>query len=459
MKKRILAFTSLALLAAGAAQAADAPNGLLYEALGSPPNWKISGSFRIRMEGIGGQFRPNLPDGDRFLSLRTTLFAEYDTGPVRIGGELFDSRGYLEKHRTSVGTTEINTFELGQAYLGFDLDSALGLRTTSTVTVGRFTMDEGSRRLIARNQFRNTINAFTGLRFDWQDAGGDTVRLFYTLPHTRLPNEAGKIRDNDAEWDRESLHLRFFGGSFTKANVLDGTLQLYAYRLYESDTARFPTRNRRLITPGARLARAPAAGRIDWDFEGVYQTGHVRNTAGAADTKDLSVSAYFFHAEFGKTFRLPWSPRLTLQYDQASGDRSGRNTYNRFDTLFGARRGEYGPTSLYGAVQRANIRAPALRLEITPDKRWDAFAAYRPMWLLTATDSFAATGVRDAGGDSGKFAGHQIEARVRYWVVPKRARLDMGATYLIKGRFLRNAPNAPDAGDTTYGYMDLTFTF
>jgi hypothetical protein len=110
-------------------------------------------------------------------------------------------------------------------------------------------------------------------------------------------------------------------------------------------------------------------------------------------------------------------------------------------------------------VQRANLRSPAIRLEVTPDPRWDAFVAYRRLWLDNAKDSFASTGVRDATGRSGRDAGGQVEARVRFWVVPKAVRLEGGAAILNKGRFLEAAPNAPKDGDSRYGYVDLTFTF
>lgn len=435
---------------------ADTP---LPEAVGAPDNLKLSGTFRIRIEGIDNQFRPaRIAESDAFVSMRTTLFAEYDAHPVKIGAELFDSRGYVEKKTSSVGTTEINAFELGQAYIGADLGNALGKGTTSSLTVGRFTMDIGSRRLVARNQFRNTINSFTGVRFDWQDAGKDTLRLFWTMPQYRLPDQTAQIQDNDVKWDRESTDLQVFGGSFSKAGVFGGTLEIYGYGLTERDSPKLQTRNRHLFTPGVRLARGAKPGRFDYDFEGICQTGHERATTGAADRTDLDVSAYFVHAEVGRSFTGSWSPRVALQYDRASGD-GPSSSYNRFDTLFGARRGEYGPTSLYGAVQRANLSSPGVRLEVTPDKRWDGFVAYRALWLENATDSFASTGVRDRTGRSGTFAGHQVEARVRYWVIPKIARLDGGVAYLFKGSFLQNAPNAPDDGDTRYGYLDLTFSF
>ena len=441
------------------AQSDGAPKNPLHELVGAPDNLKLSGTLRIRMEGIEGQFRPApTAQGDRLLSLRTTLFAEYDAEPVKIGAELLDSRGYLEKANSSVGTTEINPLELGQAYLGVELGGTLGENTRSRVTAGRFTMDIGSRRLVARNHFRNTVNAFTGIRLDWEDSAKDSFRLFWTMPHHRLPDETDRIRDNAAAWDRESSDLQFFGGSFTKAGVFGGTMEIYGYGLAERDSPQLQTRDRRLFTPGVRFARGPRPGKFDYDLEGIYQTGRTRATTAVTDVTNRSVSAYFVHAEVGRSFAGAWSARVALQYDRASGD-GPSDSYNRFDTLFGARRSEYGPTSIYGAVQRANLSSPGIRLEATPGKRWDAYLAYRALWLVDAADSFATAGVRDRDGRSGTFAGHQLEGRARYWVLPQVARLDAGFALLFKGRFLNEAPNAPAGGDTRYGYLDLTFAF
>ena len=437
-------------LTAGRAAAADT----LYAALGSPDAWKISGSFRVREEAIANQFRPApAATNDRFLSLRTTLFAEYHRGPMRLGAELFDSRGHGERRTSSVSTTEVNAFELGQAYVSLDLDSS-----GDAVSVGRFTMDDGSRRLVARNQFRNAINSFTGARFDWRGEHA-TGRLFWTMPQVRRPDDLDGIRGNAVRWDRESPDLQFFGGSYTRRLASGASLEIYGYGLQERDSARLATRNRRLFTPGVRLYRTPRAGLVDYDLEGVYQTGHARGSSKPTDTRDLKVEAWFVHAEMGRTLGGAWTPRLALQYDQASGDRGEAGRYSRFDTLFGARRGEYGPTSLWGAVQRANLRSPGVRLEVTPGPRWDAAAAVRGLWLESATDSFAATGVRDSSGRSGRFAGTQVEARARYWIEPGAVRLEGGAAWLFKERFLTQAPNARPDGDARYGYLDLTFTF
>src|SRR3546814_4960554 len=90
------------------------------------------------------------------------------------------------------------------------------------------------------------------------------------------------------------------------------------------------------------------------------------------DAAKLDVSAYFVHAEVGYQFKAPWSPRVSVEYDLASGDKRGRN-YGRFDSLYGPRRSDFGPTGIYGPLGRNNISSPGVRLEVKPDKRWDGF--------------------------------------------------------------------------------------
>ncbi len=454
---------SVALLAAVLAAVPAAAQALLHKALGAPDNLIITGLFRSRFDAIDGQFRPEpFEASGAMVSLRFVLFAEYDTGPVRIGAEFNDSRAYLEGDRSSVSNAEVNVFNLTQVYLGFDLDDALGEGTTSTLAVGRITMDFGSRRLIGRNQFRNTVNTFTGARFDWRGAGtaagADVATLFWTMPVTRLPRDPRRVADNEFEADAQVLNTQFFGASYTKAGLLGGTAQLFTLALLENDAEDLETLDRHLLTTGLRLLRPPGRGRFDHDVEVVYQFG-TRGSLIPSNAPRQDVSAWFFHLESGYTFAAAWLPRVVLQLDYATGDRDDPNSFNGFDTLFGVRRGEYGPASLYGPLGRTNIISPALRLEATPSPRWDGFLVWRPLWLESATAVFAFTGVRDPSGAAGSWAGHQIEGRVRYWLVPDLIRLDGGLAYLAKSDFFRLAPNGRDDGNTRYGYLDISFLF
>jgi hypothetical protein len=170
------------------------------------------------------------------------------------------------------------------------------------------------------------------------------------------------------------------------------------------------------------------------------------------------VAASFIHADLGYSIPGPWKPRLSVEYDRASGDQRG-GKFGRFDTLYGMRRADLAPSGLYSALARTNIETVGLRIESTPSKRVDWFAVYRPVWLAAREDSFSSTGVRDPAGRSGRFAGNQVEARIRYWLVPTRLRFEFDGLLLAKGRFLKEAPAAPPGGWSRYGSFNLTASF
>jgi hypothetical protein len=448
---------ALALLASPAHADSNDKPWTLEDAIGNPDGLKISASIRARFETLHNQFRPGLDRNDDLLTFQTDIAVEYDGGPIRIGGELIDSRAYDGGPGSAVSTGEVNALEPVQAYIGADFGSVLGKGTTSTLDAGRFTLNLGSARLVGRNNFRNTTNAFTGVKFEWHGAAKERLVLFYTYPQQRLPSDKAGILDNRIVWDHEGSDQVFWGGFFNKPKIVGTTgLDLYFYALDEHDRPGQATRDRHLFTPGARFYRQPAPGKLDYEFEYAYQFGHV-STSTAPGAPRVNVSAQTLHADLGYQFAAPWQPRLSIEYDLATGDKPGGD-YGRFDSLFGTRRSDWGPSAIYGPLGRSNISSPGFRLEVKPSKRLDAFVGYRAAWLDSATDSFASTGVKDSIGSSGKFAGHQIEARARYWLIPKMLRWEAGGAVLFDGRFLRTAPNANGFGDTVYGYTDITLT-
>lgn len=413
---------------------------------------EISGSVRARVEAIDGQFRPDAADAAALL-LRTLIKLEYATGPLTFGGELQDSRVYVSRQPASIGTTEVDSVEPIQAYV------AGKLADTARIQLGRMTMDLGSRRLISRQSFRNTTNAFAGVRLDWQPTKSESATLFWTMPQDRLPNDPDGIRGNEVQLNRERWQQQLFGARAATTSLIRGTsVEAYLYRLVERDAPSFATADRRLWTGGARMVKAPSTGKLDFEVEAAWQRGKRHASSRSADTADLLVRAWFVHASAGFSVDAPWSPRLIISYDRASGDgRAG--AYGRFDTLFGARVFEFGPSSLYGPVGRANLSSPEARIEAKPSKRWEGYVAVRPLWLEESTDTFASTGLRDASGASGRYAGTQFDTRVRYWLNPDRVRIGAGAAALVKGEFLRSAPRAPRNGNTLFGYLEATYSF
>jgi len=426
------------------------------------PDWlALSGTQRTRYETLDGQFRAGREGGDQMLALRTTLQVELNREAFGFVGELVDSRQALADTGSPIDTSMVNTLELLQAYGVVRFDGPLLDGSRSEVRCGRQTMDVGSRRLVARNRFRNTINAFTGVHWQWQLADGATLRLFYVLPVSREPSDAAALLDNEIQLDDESFARQLWGLHAQWSGLPWGaTGEVYVFGLHEDDTGDRATRNRRLYTPGLRVSRTPATGAWYFDIESVAQVGTTRGGTDPADTTDLDHRAYFQHVEVGYTFDRPWSPAVALLYDYASGDdRPDDDESNRFDTLFGARRFEHGPTGIYGAFARSNIQSPGYRLTATPASGVDAMLAHRFYWLASDTDAWTTAGLRDPAGDAGSFVGQLMEARLRWDVAPGNLRLEIGGAHLFAGRFIDEAPNATGQGDSTYGYLALDVRF
>lgn len=433
------------------AQTVPAPEAVVEET-----SLKLSGSIRARYETIEGQPRAGFNDSDDLFNLRTIITAEYDAGSVRFGAELYDSRVYGFDAGTPVTTNEVNTLELMQAYVATSIDAPFGKGTKIDLQAGRFLVALGSRRLVAADDYRNTTNGSTGLRADFVAPGGVNGTLIYTLPHVRLPDDKVSIRNNAVEFDRESFDLVLWGGLVAKKNALGEFIAEMSYfHLGERDAPNRPTRNRSLETISVRLIRDPMPGHWDFEVEGIYQFGEARDALATASLM-RDVSASFLHAETGYSFSN--KSRLSADFDFASGDKGG-GTNNRFDTLFGMRRADYTVSGLYSAIGRANILSTVARFESPIGPRFDWNASYRAMWLAARTDSFSNTNVRDATGGSGRFAGHQLEGRARFWIIPKKLRLEVAGVLLFKGRFLETAPNAPASGNARYLSFNMTVSF
>jgi hypothetical protein len=445
----MLARTSLALGIIGAA-----PEALAQD---KQDGFSISGTSRLRYEVIDGQARTGFNPSDDLVNLRTTLFADYRDGPVRVAAELWDSRVYGGDERTPITTGEVNPVELVQAFVELRSKAPFGLHGTATAQLGRFTLNLGSRRLVAADDYRNTTNGYTGARIDLGLGARWKATAIYVLPQQRRPDNPERLRRNAMVGDHEGTDLVLWGGLVSRARALgDVMAEGSFFHLGERDQPDRPTRDRSLNTLSLRLMRDPSPATLDFEVEGIVQRGTISASL-AANAARQRVAAGFVHAEMGYTFAGAWKPHLSIEYDHASGDRPG-GRYGRFDTLFGMRRADLGPAGLYNAFGRANFISPGLRIEAVPDKRTDVMATLRPLWLASRTDAFSTTGVRDAAGRSGRFAGSQFDGRIRHQLA-KALRLELDAVLLAKGRFLREAPNAPPGRWTKYVSMNATVAF
>jgi len=414
---------------------------------------RIRAEHRTRVEQLERDFRASPTDGLTAAALRTLLAVELGPSAVYGALELEDSRVYADDS-APLNTTQVNAVEILSAYVGLHRSELFVPGDAASLRLGRLTLDRGSRRLVARNRFRNTINSFTGLDVTWSTPSR-AVRAFALLPVIRRPSDPASLADDRVRIDKENPDAFFWGAEYDSDLARGIGVQAYVVGLHERDGT-VASANRRLLTPGVRVFREARPGAVDFELEAMVQTGRSRASSSASDVRDLGHRAFAVHTSAGYSFRAPWSPRTMFQYDYASGDRrpdDARN--NRFDPLFGARAFELNPTGFYGAFARSNISSPGICVEATPRTRAEVKADYRLYWLASARDAWTTAGLRDPTGEAGSFVGQQIDARVRTYLVRGLATVDVGGAVLSRGSFARQVDGGrPEPA--VYFYAEVT---
>lgn len=422
--------------------------------------YSFSGSHRTRFSSLDNQFRPGLDGGDQALSLRTLTRVQADRGQLSLVAEIQDSRNYLNDQGSALSTIEINTLEPLQLYVARRFLNTFQENSTLDVKAGMFTMNFGSQHLVARHGFRNTIQNYTGIQADWQSDSGKSLSTFWVMPNKIRPADRQGLLDNAIQLDKADSSLQLLGVFYKASLGQNGPdLETYLFSLQEEDKSGVSTADRELYIPGFRLLQAPAPDNWDYQLEASMQWGSRRSTAQSGDTNTLDVKASLVFASAGYSFSGSWQPNLAVDWSRASGDRNATDArFERFDGLFGPRR-EYGPTGIYGLLGRNNLQSLGLRLTFSPGSNTDAMIAIRNNHLVSATDSFASSGVRDISGASGKEAGTQFEFMVRHWLKPQILRLEAGGAFNRNGTFFEQAPNASREGHPAYVYADFTVFF
>jgi len=396
----------------------------------------FEGSTRVGYETVSAPFRAGREGSDQQVSWRTRALGEYDAGRLDFGVELFDSRAWLTDEGSVLASTAINTLEILQAYVRADIDGG-------ELKAGRFVLNVGSRRLVGENSFRNFPNTFEGVRGAFTLADGLKLDAFYTAPVERQPGDRASLLDNAHAFDEADWDTRFWAAHLTRADLAPGVDgEVYVYGLNEDG-------GDELYTLGARVSgeRGPA----DFDLEAIWQTGET----GAGD----DVAAAFVYADAGYSFEGSWSPRLSAQLVYASGDADPLDAEdNRFDRLYGLRRGALGQTGIFGPLDFENIIALGARAEVSRGPL-SAHLLVQDVRLASDTDRWRRSGLRDSSGASGSSVGQIIDTRLRWWIQRDVLRLEAGAAVLIKGEFATDAPGAPQDDNPLYTYAMLTRSF
>ena len=428
------------------------------------PNWlELSVEHRTRYETMDANFRGNSKGGDQQISFQTDVFAQLHLGNFRLSGEFLDARALGTDKGSNVNNTHVDEADFLQGYVAWADQNVNFSGIGAEAVLGRQTLNLGSRRLVARNAFRNTINSFTGLKVRLTDYSKWQFTGFLTVPVIRYPTGADLILANVHQWDEEDTHTWFSGGFLEVSDLAFGiNAELYLYHLNEADNPKNATNNRRYFTPEFRFYSKPALGDFDFQFETMGQFGTVRATKDKTDSQNLNHTTWSQHVDIGYTFDQPWTPKLALEYDYASGDNNPNdNKDERFDPLYGARRFEFGPTGIYGAFARSNINTPGYRITVKPRSDVQLGISHRAFWLASGKDSWTTTGtdsLRDKTGNTSNYIGQQLELTARY-DFNSSLNFETGWTHLFKGAFAKEAAYAPPGKDIDYFYVQSMLRF
>lgn len=356
-----------------------------------------------------------------FVALRDVV------DPLRVTVEVEDARRYGSQYAPD--TRDVNVTEPIQAYAELYVAQGLGAGRPLSVKAGRMAFEVLDRRLIARNEWRNTTNTFQGLRLQIGQASDTWQADVLALR---------PVERRLAAFDRSDASQLFTGaiGQWRRWSHVT-TLQPYYLVL---DRAEPGQQTARLHTMGTRVFGPAGSTGVDYDISGVRQVGRVGG---------LGHRAWAVTTEVGFTFEHPWSPRVSLFQGYVTGDRlPDDRVNNRFERLFGFGR----PWSSSDYFQMENLSTSKVVLELAPARGLSIDAAYVAYWLASATDRWSAAALRDPTGSSGRDLGHEYNVRIRFPLTP-RLGVNTGYAAFAPGRF----PHVQGKGQTShFGYLELS---
>lgn len=458
----------------------------------------IGFEYRARYESRQNDFRRAQENIDDPLLLRSRAYLGLKNilDPFRFAVEVQDSRRNHSDYndstdrRLSNDPKDIDHADFLQAYLELYFKESifgkddLGNNRPFWVRGGRLAWEDLDRRLIARNEWRNTTNTFQGIRANIGEKKNDwQLEAFAVQPVQRFANQldqvdhAQKFYGLVGDWRGWSEYVTIQPYYFyLKQNgnrvEYDGNGTAYSDRsVYTALQQTRASIDREINTGGVRVYGVVPG--TQWDYDASYskQWGEVQRYIGNLATGryiNVDHDAYAYTAELGYTFnKHSWKPRFSGSYGVASGDKVSGTTATDtsdnqgFDRLFGFAR----PWSNNDYIQMNNIRAAKIRAEFDPKvpfldnvKVDTGFSWYR---LDSATDRWAAgNNLQDVTGNAGRDLGKEFDLRVRF-PINQYAALNLGYAHFWAGDFVKTtsrlvAGQANRSDTSNFFYTELT---
>ena len=299
--------------------------------------------------------------------------------------------------KSTLTPVDQNRLDLEQAFVTINRPLARGLLR---LRAGRQQIAFDLQRFISVRDGPNVRQSFDAI---WADYETDPWRFtsFYSQP---VQN-----RDIRAFDDFSNQHLTYGGARVERK--LDAIGELSAtLSQFKQDRARFPSivGNERRDNLDVHLAGATAG--FDWDAETMGQVGRIAQER---------IRAWYVGSRLGYTFSAPWSPRLGLQFDVASGDNNPHDgTLNTFNPLFPI--GYYVTLAGYNGITNFVHLKPSITVKPTPTVT--TMLAVAAQWRETTADAvFTQPDIPVPGtaGRGGAYTGTYVQGRVDWQIAPQ----------------------------------------
>ena len=309
--------------------------------------------------------------------------------------------------------------DLQQAFVDISLPPVPSAGLTSILRFGRQEMAFGSQRIIAVRDAPNVRRAFDGFRLH-AETGTFRVDALAVRP---VLNRLGVFNDqsnpNQALWGLYATAL------FGPGRGVD----LY-YLGYDNARTAFAGSVGQETRQSIGLRLFGTAAGWDWDWEALWQFGSFANR---------QILAWTVSSNTGYTFRdTPWSPRLGLKADIASGDSTpGGRTVGTFNALF-PKLAYFNAAAL---LAPANIMDLQPSISIRPFRNVTVTLGWDFAWRQTTQDAIYIepfVAVPRTAGQGSSYIGNQIALDIT-WQVNRHITLEASYVHFSAGDTLKAA--------------------
>ena len=211
-------------------------------------------------------------------------------------------------------------------------------------------------------------------------------------------------------------------------------------------------------TLGGRAVKKFAAGsaRVDVTIEGYYQFGEIGMGTGA---KNMDIEAYAFHIDGGVTLPVPMAPRLSAEFNTASGNK-GDGKWRSFDQLYPTNHIHFG---YMDRMSWKNMNHLAFGLQLRPNKDSHFEVTGHLFSRQESTDGVYHAGQAQFLGPSNNSTdvGEEVDVVYTHFFTPgNHVAWQIGGGVFLPGAFIDNSPGrGGNASEQTWGYTQLWVNF